>query len=306
MTVFSALSLRSFMQQQRTSAIVWLCFAILTLSWGSSFLLVKRGLQGGFMPDEVASVRMVSALAVLGIPAGWSLRRIPRAKLPFVVLSGWLSMFIPAYLFAHAQVHIPSAVASILNALTPACTFLIGILLYRQPVRYLQILGLLVGFAGSALLILTSAQGGFSLNIHALLIVAATVCYGLNVNMVKKMLAGVPAIPFSMVAVSVAGVSALVYLLLSGGWRHIGEHAVVHPWAFGAIVLLGAMGTAMSQVVFNYMLTLTSSVFASSITYFIPIVAVMWGVLDGEVLRWPHFVGMGCIIGGILLLNKAK
>lgn len=294
------------MTTQQKSLIVWGCFLLLTLVWGSSFILVKRSLQGGFSADEVASLRMVAAFVVLIVPASMALRHIPRSKLYLVVLSGWLSMFVPAYLFAYGQVYMPSSVVSILNALTPACTFIAGVIAYQQPMKAMQVLGLLVGFIGSALLIVVNAQGTFSFNVYALLIIAATVCYGINVNMVKYKLNGVRPIHFSTVAVAVAGISAIIYLLFSGKLPHIRQNAIAHPWALGAVVLLGALGTALAQVVFNYMLTLTTSVFASAITYFIPIVAVLWGLWDGEVLYAWHYLGMACIIGGILILNRAR
>jgi drug/metabolite transporter (DMT)-like permease len=134
----------------------------------------------------------------------------------------------------------------------------------------------------------------------------ATLCYGTNVNLVKYKLSDIKSIHLSSVTVAVAGISALLYLIVSNSIPHIYSNAQTHPWAFGAIFLLGAMGTAFAQVIFNNMLSLTSSVFASSITYFIPIVALLWGILDGEVLSIWHFLGMAFIIGGVFILNKFK
>jgi drug/metabolite transporter (DMT)-like permease len=288
------------------SLIIWGCFLLLTLAWGSSFILVKRALQGGFSAVEVANVRMISASAVLIIPALLNLKHVPRTKLPYVILSGWLSMLFPAYLFSTAQLHIDSAVASILNALTPAFTFLVGITFFAQPAKPAQIAGLLTGFMGSVLLIAVNSSGHFSLNAYALMVIAATLCYGINVNMLKQKLHDVKPLHFSTVAVGVAGITALLVLLLTGNHQHLAETIRIHPFAFGAIVLLGVMSTALAQVVFNYMLSLTSSVFASAITYFIPIVAVLWGVWDGEILLFWHYLGMAFIIGGILILHRFR
>jgi drug/metabolite transporter (DMT)-like permease len=294
------------MTSDRKSLIVWASFLLLTLAWGSSFILIKRALQGGFSAFEVASLRMTAALGVLLVPAILNFRHIPKNKLGYVVASGLLSMLIPSFLFCTAQVHMASSVASILNALTPAFTFVVGILAFQQPMKRAQALGLMVGFAGSVMLILVNSKGEFSLNRYAFLILAATVCYGINVNMVKNKLGEVKSIHMSTVAVAVAGMVAAAWLLFSGSLPHVAQNAREHPWAFGAALLLGAMGTALAQVVFNYMLTLTSSVFASSITYFIPIVAVLWGVWDGEVLVFWHYLGMVFIIGGILILNRFR
>jgi drug/metabolite transporter (DMT)-like permease len=294
------------MTAERKSLIVWSSFLLLTLAWGSSFILMKRALQGGFSPFDIASVRMLSAFACLAIPAAINFKYIPKEKLGYVVLSGLISMFIPAYLFCIAQTRMESSVVSILNALTPAFTFVVGILAFQQPLKKMQSLGLFVGFLGSLILIMVNSKGEFSLNEYAFLVLGATLCYGTNVNLIKQKLSDVKSIHLSSVTVAVAGIAAAIYLLFSGSVPTIYANAQVHPWAFGAIVLLGAMGTAFAQVVFNNMLTLTTSVFASSITYFIPIVAVLWGVYDGEVLVFLHYVGMVFIIGGILILNKNK
>lgn len=287
--------------------IIWSSFIFLMLAWGSSFILVKKALIGGMTAFEVASVRMLAASLVLLLPALFFIKHIPREKMPYIILSTLLSMFIPAYLFATAQVYIKeSSLVSILNALTPAFTFLIGILLYRQPVLKMQVLGLILGFFGSVLLIIINTKGQLSLNHYAFLVLGATLCYGTNVNLVKYTLSDIKPIHLSSVTVAFTGVFALIYLIFSHSFGHLFELVSVNPRAVGAACLLGMMGTAAAQVVFNKMLSYTTSVFASAITYFIPIVALFWGIIDGEVLSVWHFVGMGLIIGGVFILNKNK
>ncbi len=291
---------------EKKSIIVWSSFLFLMLAWGSSFILMKRALQAGFSPPEVASMRMFSAFCVLIVPAITHFRFIPREKIGYLVISALISMFIPAYLFATAQVHLQSSIMSILNALTPAFTFVVGISFFKQPINKMQMVGLVVGLLGSTLLILVNTKGELSVNAYAFLVLSATLCYGTNVNLVKYKLSEIKSFHLSTFTVTIAGGLALSYMLLNGMVPHIYENALVHPLAFGAMVLLGAMGTAACQIVFNNMLTLTSSVFASSITYFIPIVALFWGLLDGEILFFWHYLGMAFIIGGILILNKFR
>ena len=147
------------MTAERKSFIVWGSFFLLMLAWGSSFILVKRALQGEFTAFEIASVRMVAAFSVLILPAFVHFKHIPKEKLHLVILSGLISMLFPAYLFATAQVYIKeSSLISILNALTPAFTFIVGILAFRQPLQKMQALGLIIGFAGSALLIIINSK----------------------------------------------------------------------------------------------------------------------------------------------------
>ena len=286
------------------STLIWLSFFVLTLTWGSSFILVKRGLEA-YSSWQVASLRMVSAFVVLGVFGAMALRYIPVRKLPIIFVSSMLSMFVPAYLFSAAQMGVSSSVAGVLNTLTPVFTFIMGILLFRQPAKWLQIVGLSLGFVGSAVLILRNNQGDFALNGYALCVVAATICYGLNVNLVKKYLSDVKPLHYSAVAVSMGGILAAMHFF-STNWLDIYQTAPKGKSAFWAVVTLGVIGTAFSQLIFNMMLQYATAVFASSITYFIPIVAVIWGVWDGEVLTLWHFLGMACIIGGILIINKAK
>ncbi|NJN34379.1 MAG: DMT family transporter [Saprospiraceae bacterium] len=254
-------------------------------------------------PVEVASIRLASAFLVLIPFALRSIRELPIQQLPYILLSGLLSTFVPAYLFCMAQVGLSSSIVGVLNALTPAFTFVFGILLFKQKSKLAQVLGLTTGFVGSALLILINPKGELVLNGYAFYVVAATVCYGLNVNMVKNYLPNVKAVHLTSIAVSVSGVFAFIYLL-STNWLTVLTQNPKGQSSFLAAVTLGVVGTAFAQWVFNYMLRYSTAVFASSITYFIPIVAVMWGVWDGEILSFWHYIGMLCIVGGILILNK--
>jgi drug/metabolite transporter (DMT)-like permease len=282
----------------------WISFIVLTIAWGSSFMLVKRGLQS-FSPWQVASIRLTAAMTVFLPFALRYFKEIPKAQLPYIFLSGLLSMCIPAFLFCAAQVGLSSSIVSILNALTPAFTFIVGVFFYQQKSKMMQIVGLTIGFIGSALLIFINPKGEITLNFYAFYVVAATVCYGINVNMVKRFLPDVKPLHLTSIAVMVAGILALPYLL-STNWITIYNTAPKGKESFFASVALGVISTAFAQFIFNRMLQFSTAVFASSITYFIPIVAVMWGVLDGEILLPLHFLGMAFIIGGILILNKFR
>jgi drug/metabolite transporter (DMT)-like permease len=286
------------------SLIIWASFLVLTISWGSSFIMVKRGLQA-FSPWQVASIRLTSAFIALGIPAFFHLKLIPKDKLKYVFFTGMTGLFIPAYLFCLAQMGVSSSVAGVLNALTPAFTFIIGILFFKQPSKLMQIVGLSIGFISSAMLILINSKGGFSLNAYAFCVVAATACYGLNVNIIKKYLVGVNPLHMTTVAIASAGLLSLGHLLTTN-WLEIVQNAPKGKESLAAAVTLGLIGTAFSQVIFNKMLQYSTAVFASSITYFIPIVALMWGVWDGEILSLWQYIGMTGIIVGILILNKSK
>jgi drug/metabolite transporter (DMT)-like permease len=283
---------------------IWGSFFVLTLAWGSSFILVKRGMVA-LSPWQVASLRLATAGLALSPIAFKYFKTIPPPKLKYIAIVGFTGLGIPAYMFCAAQLGLSSSLVGVLNALTPAFTFIIGISFFGQKAKGLQMLGLLIGFAGSAILILVNAKGQVALNAYALFVVAATVCYGINTNLVKKYLVGINPTHMTAVSVTIVGALALIHLLTTD-FLTVAQTAP-HGWAsLAAAVTLGLVGTAFAQIVFNRLLAISSAVFASSITYFIPIVAVMWGVWDGEVLLLWHYLGMACIIGGILILNKSK
>jgi drug/metabolite transporter (DMT)-like permease len=278
------------------------CFLFLMLAWGSSFILVKRGLEV-FAPMQVASIRLSSAMiAMLGFSIP-QLRHIPRRQLPYIFLSSILGLFVPAFLFSYAQTGLNSSLAGVINALTPCMTFIVGLSFFGQAATWTKVVGLVLGFAGTASLILTNAKGALSLNYYAFYVVAATVLYGFNLNIVKRFLPDVRAWHLSTASVLMVGTISLAYLLTTD-WLTVLQTTPKAPSAFMAVVALGLLGTAIAQTVFNYLLQMTSAVVASSITYLVPIVAVLWGVWDGEILTAWHFFGMTLILGGVVILNR--
>ena len=291
-------------EQRRKDLIVWTAFIFLMLAWGSSFILVKRGLTV-FPPLTVAALRLSAAMCVLAPFAVRHAFKIERKQWLPLFCSALLGVFFPAYLFALAQMGLNSSITGVLNALTPLMTFVLGVVLFRQKSNHYQLAGLLLGFLGSVTLILVNVKGELSLNSYALLVVVATLCYGLNLNLVKRFLSDVSPIHLSTVSVLVSGLLSLLYLITTPWWS-LAQTPEIGWSALLAVLALGFFGTALAQLFFNRMLQLSTAVFASSITYFIPIVAVLWGVWDGEVLMTAHYFGMVLIIGGILILNRFK
>ena len=274
------------------------------LAWGSSFILMKRGLTA-YTPAQVASTRIAVAFLALSFLAVQHFKYIPRHLYFYVFVSAMCGIAIPAFMFTIAETHLNSSIAGVLNALTPCMTFIIGVVFFKHSAGHLKIIGLLLGFAGSATLILVNARGELDLNTWALFVVFATLCYGINLNIVKNYLHDVKPLHLSTVSVAIAGIFGLIYML-STNWYTIFITAPNGKSAMLAMVTLGLLGTAAAQIVFNRMLQLSSAIFASSITYFIPIVAIIWGVLDGEGFTIWQFLGVLMIIGGIIILNKFK
>ncbi len=283
----------------------WIFFVVLALIWGSSFILMKRGLKG-FRPDQLAAIRMaVACFGSLPFLIG-KIKTIPKSAYKYMLVVGLMGSGIPAFLFATAQTKINSSLAGMLNALTPMFTMLIGSFFFHSKFSSRQIAGVAIGFIGAAGLIFIRADGGISAEAgYAALIVIGTMCYGISVNTIKTFLAGIDSLVISAVSLLFVGVPYLVYLL-SGDFIDRLQNQPGAWTAFGFIALLGLMGTALSNILYFQMVKISSPLFASAVAYFIPVVALGWGLLDGEAFNPLHLVAMGAILGGIFLISNQK
>jgi len=288
----------------RTKA--FLLLGTLSLIWGTSFILIKQGLKA-FAPDEVGSLRVTFASLFLLPLAIVKVRELKRDDYWKLFASGMMGVFIPAFLFAMAQTRMPSSIAGILNTLTPIFTMLIGAVVFQQRFKPLTIAGILLGFAGTVMLSLSRSGGNITgFNAFALLIVLACFFYGSNLNLIKFQIPDLPSLTITSVSLMLIGPLALTYLVAFTDVAHKLE-VVDGAWrALGFIALLGLMSTAVATILFNQLVKISTPMFASSVTYLMPIVIVMWGLLDGEQLQAGHFVGMAAIVGGVYLANRKK
>ncbi len=278
---------------------------ILAALWGSSFILIKRGLVG-LTPWELGALRMVAASVFLLPVAISRLKRVEKEHWKFLASVGLLGSLIPGFLFAFAQMRIDSAIAGVVNALTPIFTILIGLLVYKQKHPARIFLGILIGFVGTTILALAGKSGGIAFNSYVFFIVLATICYGANTNIIKYHLNKLQALTVTAVSLLIAGPVAVVYLF---GFTDFLTKVISSPdvqLAAGYTALLGIMSTAIALSLFNKILQITDPVFASSVTYLIPIVAVIWGVIDNETLLPMHFIGMGAIVLGVYITNQLR
>ncbi|MFY8000254.1 MAG: DMT family transporter [Candidatus Kapaibacteriota bacterium] len=297
--------------ENRKDLLPFIILAVLSLIWGSSFILMKRGLEV-FAPMQVAALRIAISGVVLFPFAVWGLKSLDKRHLPYLLLCGALGNGIPAILFSTAQRYINSSTSALLNSLTPLSTLLIGVLVFRVVVERAQVLGVLIGFVGATLLVVAARGETMTTEAswYAMLPVAATVCYGLNANIISRLLKGIP--PMTINSIAVSGVTIfffLPYLIWSGFFTEALPQAQSHPMfsvAILSIIGLSVLGTALSNALFTHLIQISSPVFSSSVTYLIPIVAMVWGVLDGEHLTALHYIGIVVILAGIYLVNKRK
>ena len=277
-------------------------FILLSVIWGSSFILIKVGLRA-LDAYQLASIRILSAGLVL-MPIGLrAFRALPSEKRLTVAFSGLLGTFIPAYLFCIAETRIDSSLAGILNALTPLFTLGIGALAFGHPTGWKHWAGVVLGFAGLAILIFTGARTiSFSNLSYAAFVLLATICYGLNVNMVNRHLQGVPSRDIAAIAFSLLIPPALLILwwtdFFSLPWNGTG---FLVSSASGA--LLGILGTAFASVMFYMLLKRAGPLMASMVTYGIPFVAIFWGLVAGEGITPMQTAGLVVILGGVYLAH---
>jgi drug/metabolite transporter (DMT)-like permease len=286
----------------------WLILFGLVLTWGSSFILIKQGLRGfGYDSGIVGALRIVITFLVL-IPV--ALRRIKRVKrrqwliLAAVGITGNLG---PAFFFAYAQTGIDSNTAGILNSLTPLFTLLIGLLFFQLKPRWFNIMGVMAGFVGAVGLIHYSGDGGFVFNIHyAIFVIIATICYATSVNIIKTHLSDLDVYSITAHSFLIIGFPVLVYLLFFTDFTvQLVENSHA-PAGLGYIAILAIVGTAVALVFFNTLIKMTNALFASSVTYMIPIVAIMWGIIDGEIFKWEYILWIILILGGVYLVNTKR
>jgi drug/metabolite transporter (DMT)-like permease len=283
----------------------WFYLILLSLIWGSSFILMKEGLVA-FTSDEVAALRITIAFIAL-LPFMMKHYKNVNFKKDWkgLVIMGTFGNLIPAFLFTAAETQISSSLTGMLNALTPLFTILIGVLVFKTKIQRFQIVGVAIGLIGAVCLMGFSEGGGETKNIiYALLVVAATLCYAISVNGIKKYLSHVNSVAASVWAFTIVGPIAFVYLYLGTDFQ---THFMKHPGseaALGYISILACVGTAIAVILFNNLIRMSNIVFASSCTYLIPVVAIGWGLLDGETVTIVQFFSMGIVILGVWLINK--
>jgi drug/metabolite transporter (DMT)-like permease len=280
----------------------WFLLIVLSLIWGSSFILIKKGLTG-FGYFEAATIRMMAA-GLAFLPFGWvNFKKIPPPKRGYILLTSLLGMFLPAYLFCLAQTNVQSAVAAMLNGLTPAWTFVFSILLFKVAYRSTQMIGLLLGLGCAVMLAVERSETAISFNFYAGLILLCTIFYGYNINLIKQRLSDIPAFVLSTVTVSTAGLLAFFLAFLPNLGNYNPEKMSWMPLL--ALVTLGVFGTAIAQLLQYQLIKETSALFASATTYIIPVVAVFWGLLDGESFHLLHAFSICGILAAVVLIRKA-
>jgi len=281
----------------------WMFLIILSIIWGSSFILIKKSLIG-LSPIQLGALRIVISGLILFIAGFKGLRILSKRTLKWIVISGFLGTFFPAFLFAFAITEIDSAVASILNSLVPLNTILIGFIVFQILSSRKQIIGVIIGLFGTILLISNGATINPDQNYwYALLVIVATGMYALNVNIIKRHLQNVSALAIAVGNFVVIIIPAIIVLIYDGFFTSEVLQSPNFKMALFYVTLLSIFGTALAKIMFNKLIQISTPVFASSVTYLMPVIAVMWGLMDGEGFSIWQALATGFILWGVYLAN---
>ncbi len=280
--------------------IKWGLFILLSFIWGSSFLLMLIGLEQ-LNAWQVAALRLFSA-GIIMFPFVWSvLKKIPNEKIVYIILTGLLGSFFPAFLFCLAETRLDSSFTGTLNSLTPIFVILVGIFFFNLKVKWQQVIGILISFAGSICLFMAKSGKTGDL-LYVGFIILGTFFYGLNVNMIGKKLQKIPSFDIGVLAFSFLSIPSLI-ILLALGTHHLNFNDWHVIYSVGASVVLGILGTTVASVLFYVLLKKAGGVFASTVTYGIPFIAIFWGWIYHEKITVAVILSLLIILAGIFITN---
>ena len=280
----------------------WIILIALALIWGSSFILIKKGLDG-LDPFQLGSLRIIFCAVFLLIVGFNSLASVAQHQWKYIALNSFFGTFIPAYLFAIAETKVSSSICSILNSLTPLNTLILGAIAFGLNFKRNQVFGIIIGLIGTAVLIFNGKAQGVSEDYsYSVFVLIATVCYATNVNLIKRYLSDVKPLSITTGNFLVMLVPAIVILCFTDFSSKMYLPETHHAMLY--VMILGIVGTGVANVIFYKLIQISSPIFASSVTYLIPIVACLWGLLDNELLTPLQFFGAFIILIGVYLANK--
>lgn len=302
------------MKSSSFSPLALLLLVVLTLIWGSSFVLMKMGMYDAgqkptLSPMHVAGLRITMACLVQLPFAVYFFRKVPRKKLLPIFGVGFFGNAIPAFLFTASEVEngVSSALAGMLNATTPIFTVLIGLTVFRLRLKPLNYLGVIIAFVGVSALALIpipgKEQGGSQL-VYIFYVLLATFCYGISVNLIRNYCAGINPIAIASISFLFIGIPVAGWLFFTQDILAVVQSGPAHMASLGYVAILAVVGTALAVILFNYLVQITNAVFASTVTYLMPIVALLWGVLRNEYFTPWYVLAIAVILAGVYLTNR--
>lgn len=279
----------------------WLAMLALALVWGSSFILMKKGLLA-LSFTQVAGIRVFFGFILLIPLIIRHFGKINRTNIKSIVVVGYAGIFFPAFLFALAQTHISSALSGMLNSSASVFALIVGIVFYKNRPLTNQVLGVIIGFIGAVALITAGDFGAiFGVNSYALFVLIATIGYGINANEVRFRLMNMNGVQVTSLSFLFIGPVAGIVLLFTD---FTAAFESPYFWqSLTSVLILSTFGSVLSLFVYNNLIRYTSALFATSVTYIIPFFAILWGLFDGETVNAIQFGGIVVVLIGVYLVN---
>lgn len=276
---------------------------ILTLTWGSSFIMIKKSLLE-FSPYEIGSLRILisgAVLAAIGIPA---LLKMTKKDIFYTSIVGLCGGVIPLFFFPIAQTHISSSLAGVLDSLVPLFVLILGFLVYGTRFKTSQVTGVLIGFIGViSLVFFAELNEGNNQFVYAILPILACLSYAISALLIREKLMHVRAIHLTSAMLTLWIAPAFLALWLMGTFSSHQDSEIVLS-SLGFISILAIMGTAVAIIIYNKLIQDTGAIFASTVSYLLPVVAVLWGLYDGEEFTFWYILSGSMILVGIYLIQK--
>jgi drug/metabolite transporter (DMT)-like permease len=280
----------------------YITLILLAVVWGSSFILMKRGLEA-YDYMQVAALRLFIAFLSLTPFMLKAIKVVQRKHLLAIVAMALFGNGIPAFLFTKAQTELDSSIIGILNSLVPLFTLLLGVYFFKTKPTKTNIVGIIIGLCGAIALIYSTMGEGIEINNYVFLVISATVMYAISINVIKKYLYDLDALSITALAFLLIGPLSAIYIF-NTDFPEIATTTNQGVIALGYIALLAVVCTSSAVVIFNKLISQSTAIFASSVTYLIPIVAIFWGVFDGEKVTLIHLLSAVIILSGVYLVNK--
>lgn len=281
----------------------WFYLIILSLIWGSSFILIKKSLVG-LNSFQVASLRIIFAAIVIFLYSRNALKKIPKQSWKWILITAYSGTFFPVYLISYGQTEIESGLASIITTLTPINTLILGLIFFGLSSTRKQLIGLLIGLGGAILLIYEASETNYNINIYySIFVYMTTVGYAASVNLIKNYLTNVsPEAVTAGIFISITPPAVIVLFLSDFSSLNLAKPEVFSSILF--VFILGVFGSAIAQTLFNKFVKIASPLFASAVTYTMPIVAILWALIDGESLTLMQFFATAIILAGVYMVNR--
>jgi drug/metabolite transporter (DMT)-like permease len=282
----------------------WAALLLLAFVWGSSFILMKKGLNV-YNHTQVATLRMGIAFISLLPFSIYFLKHLNKKNWVYILMVGLFGNGIPAYLFTKAQTNLSSSLTGMLNSMVPLFTLIVGVIIFKNSPSKNKIIGVLIGLIGAAGLIgfngIDLSNGSFYYSFY---VIAATICYAISVNIIKFKLQEINPVAITSLAFLFIGIPITAYALIDGSILETIKFQKDSISALSYIIILAVFGTGYAVLLFNFLIKKSSAIFAASVTYIIPFVALMWGLVDGETINFIQLVSLVIIITGIYIVNK--